>query len=323
LLARGETHIRILDCRASPLFASEPNVEFMQGDVRNPADCERAMKGIDVVFHTVAILSFYTRWSFDVKESVDVTIVGTANILAAAAKAGVKSFIHTSSNAVNFVRNAYWHDADETLPYVTTKTAPCIYGWTKAEAEKLVLAADGRSGMRAVAIRVSGIFGPRDAMVAGSFAVGTPAFVGEGNNLQDFCYVENLVHGHFLAEVGLATKAHEVGGEAFYILGTSAPYCYLLQALSRSFQIPLQPVPLALFCTLSIIFTYVYGFTRGLLPTGLMRTLQIPFFESLISENTYSCAKARRVLGYQPLYTLPVGAEFCAEFFRHRISLTS
>jgi nucleoside-diphosphate-sugar epimerase len=88
------------------------------------------------------------------------------------------------------------------------------YTQTKAEAEQLVLKANGVNGLLTVAVRPSGIFGPGDpmmlpSMVAQARAGKMKAVIGNGQNLWDFTYIDNVVHGHLCAE-----KALEKGSEA-------------------------------------------------------------------------------------------------------------
>uniref|UniRef100_A0A671QNL2 NAD(P) dependent steroid dehydrogenase-like n=1 Tax=Sinocyclocheilus anshuiensis TaxID=1608454 RepID=A0A671QNL2_9TELE len=87
---------------------------------------------------------------------------------------------------------------------------PC----TKIQQEKLVLEACSKDkGFLTVAIRPHGIFGPRDPLLVPILV--DPArrgkmkfIIGDGSNLVDFTYVENVVHGHILAAEHL--KAYHI-----------------------------------------------------------------------------------------------------------------
>src|SRR3979409_1243776 len=71
-------------------------LEYVTGDLRDPAALERAMKGVKRVFHVAADYRLWAKRSKDIYES---TVGGTKNLLAAAEHAGVEQFIYTSTVA--------------------------------------------------------------------------------------------------------------------------------------------------------------------------------------------------------------------------------
>lgn len=109
--------------------------------------------GATCIFHTVAP---------NVKESpppglfYKVNVVGTKTVLAAAAAHRVKKVVYTSS-AGNVYDGTDLVDCDERMPVPEKQSDE--YNRTKAEAEELVLAANGQDGLYTTAIRPAGIFG--------------------------------------------------------------------------------------------------------------------------------------------------------------------
>jgi sterol-4alpha-carboxylate 3-dehydrogenase (decarboxylating) len=81
---------------------------------------------------------------------------GTAAVIAAAVAAGVHKLVFTSSAGVVF-NGADITDIDERLPY--PEVPMDAYNDSKAKAEELVLAANGKGGLLTVALRPAGIFG--------------------------------------------------------------------------------------------------------------------------------------------------------------------
>lgn len=76
---------------------------------------------------------------------------------------------------------------------------------------------NGVNGLLTVAVRPSGIFGPGDpmffpSMVAQARAGKMKAVIGDGQNLWDFTYIDNVVHGHLCAENALE-KGSEAAGK--------------------------------------------------------------------------------------------------------------
>jgi len=88
-------------------------VEIVEGDVRSRADAEKAVKGVDTVFHAAAI---YQDWAPDPTRMYDVNLRGTFSMLEASRRAGVERVIYTAS-IVSIGRPPLGQYADETTPY--------------------------------------------------------------------------------------------------------------------------------------------------------------------------------------------------------------
>lgn len=88
-----------------------------------------------------------------------VNVEGTKTVIAAAVANSISKLVFTSTAGVTFSGHEDMIDIDERLPYITEETAHDTYNLTKALAEKLVLDANGKDGLRTVAIRPAGIFG--------------------------------------------------------------------------------------------------------------------------------------------------------------------
>lgn len=89
------------------------SVEVIEGDVTVRADAERAVAGMDTVFHAAAI---YKDWAPDPTQMYDVNLRGTFNMLEAARRAGVERVIYTAS-IVSLGRPNRGHMGDEGTAY--------------------------------------------------------------------------------------------------------------------------------------------------------------------------------------------------------------
>lgn len=87
-------------------------VEFVEGDVREPRSVQAAVQGCSLVFHVAALYSFWVRPRTLIYE---VNVEGTRNVLQAASAAGVEGVVHTSSVAALGLRPD-GRPADETVP---------------------------------------------------------------------------------------------------------------------------------------------------------------------------------------------------------------
>src|ERR1700747_971694 len=96
LVARGDD-IRVLLRPSSHNRAiGDLSLEYVTGDLRDPNSLDRAVRGIQRVFHVAADYRFWAKRSRDI---YDCNVEGTKNLLAAAKRAGVEQFIYTSTVA--------------------------------------------------------------------------------------------------------------------------------------------------------------------------------------------------------------------------------
>ncbi|QRW12200.1 3-beta hydroxysteroid dehydrogenase/isomerase family protein [Ceratobasidium sp. AG-Ba] len=177
LIARGEAEVAVFD-----IVQRHHDVRFFSGDITNENEVADAIQKANEIY-----------W----KVNVD----GTKAIISAAQANGVRKLVYTSSAGVVF-NGEDLVDVDERLEY--PEVPMDAYNETKAEAEKLVLNANGEKGLLTVAIRPAGIFGPGDRQVMkGLMEVvknGQTKFqIGSNTNLFDWTYVTNVAHAHLLA----------------------------------------------------------------------------------------------------------------------------
>ena len=211
--------VTVFDLRQT--FINE-DITFITGDITDAAQVTRALQNMDLVIHVASPHASCKNPSLLEK----VNITGTQNIIDACVANGVTKLVFTSSGSVVSDGKAHEH-VDETYPVPAEHGD--VYAATKAEAERRVLAADGtpctngskskrKAVLRTVSVRPRGIFGPGDVqffpvLVENAKLGKTKYIIGDGENLADFTFVDNVVHGHLLA----AEHIDEVGGEAFFI----------------------------------------------------------------------------------------------------------
>lgn len=167
-----------------------------------------SLKGIDAVIHSAA---YVEQWG-PFEDFWKVNVEGTAQLLDAARKAGVKRFIFIGTEAALFYGQAMV-DIDESYPY-PKKNSPFPYSRTKAEAEKLVLKANS-SEMQTLSLRPRLIWGPGDKTVLPVLlkmvADGSFSWIDQGNALTNTTHIYNLVHA---IELSLSKGQ---GGRAYFI----------------------------------------------------------------------------------------------------------
>lgn len=168
----------------------------VRGDLDDRAAMQAGCAGCDVVFHCAAHLDHYDPLDVHLR----VTVQGTENTLAAARAAGVKRFIHVSTEAVlgdgkPIVR------ADETRPLPAKPYG--VYPISKGKAESLVIAANGQGGMITIVVRPRFIWGKGDTtllpQIVDAVKSGTYAWVDGGRYLTSTVHIDNCIEGMLLA----------------------------------------------------------------------------------------------------------------------------
>ena len=202
----------------APATMTDPNLRWFQGDVRNFGDVRDAAEGVDVVFHTAAMIETLTYAPDSFVEFVkSVNVDGTQNVLRAAIETGATRLVHTSSIITAPVDQP--PGLGEPSKY---SQAPDLYSTSKVESEKLVLAANGKGGLWTAAIRPGGIYGPgeRNTLIGPlvtSLKQGVPLVVfGKQNTRMDYTYIDNLVDAQIRAAERLVPGS-PVCGQAYFV----------------------------------------------------------------------------------------------------------
>lgn len=193
-LARGEAS-------ASRLAAL--GAEPCLGDLANPDALQAGLRGASHVVHAAALL----RPGGTLTEYRQANVAGTARLLQAARTAGVHRFIQIGAAAVVMGDPAPMHDVTEAAPLRFPAFAPYIT--SKAEAERLVLGADG-SGMTTLVLRPPMIWGrgmPLLDMLTTDIRAGRFLWVDHGTQVTSVCHVANLCDAVLRA---LETEVHGV-----------------------------------------------------------------------------------------------------------------
>jgi dihydroflavonol-4-reductase len=208
LAARGY-HVRALVRR--PL-QSEPlrlaGMEPLVGDLTDRGALERAVAGIDVVYHIAAA---YRQASMRASEYRAVNVTAVQHVIEASAAAGVTRLVHCSTVGVH--GDVEHPPANEDAPM----NPGDVYQDTKVEGERVARETAARTGLAVTIARPSGIYGPGDRRLLKLFrGVARRRFVvlGSGHIFYHLTYVDDLVEGFRLCgEVpGAANRTYILAG---------------------------------------------------------------------------------------------------------------
>jgi 3beta-hydroxy-delta5-steroid dehydrogenase/steroid delta-isomerase len=315
LIERGHK-VRSFDRAPSPL-PQHPKLEVLQGDISDAAVCEAAVDGIDTIIHTAAIIDLMGGASVTEEyrqRSFSVNVGGTENLVHAGQKAGVKRFVYTASNSV-VMGGQNIAGGDETMPYTTRFND--LYTETKVAAEQFVLGQNGVEGMLTCAIRPSGIWGTGDqtmfrklfeSVLKGHVKV----LVGKESVKLDNSYVHNLIHGFILAGEHLVPGG-TAPGQAYFINDAEPVNMFefarpVVEACGEKWPRMRVPAPAVHWAMTSWQRLH---FKFGL-PAPLLEPLAV---ERVSLDNYFSIAKARRDLGYEPLFTTEQAMAECLPYY--------
>lgn len=176
---------------------------FIEGDIRNFLDCQKACTGVDYVLHQAALGSV-PRSLADPITTNEVNISGFLNMLTAARDAEVKSFTYAASSST--------YGDHPGLPKVEDKIGKPLspYAVTKYVNELYADVFSSSYGFKSVGLRYFNVFGRRqdpDGAYAAvipkwtaSMIKGETVFInGDGETSRDFCYIDNTVQANILA----------------------------------------------------------------------------------------------------------------------------
>jgi dihydroflavonol-4-reductase len=214
-LADAGAQLRLLVRPTSDLRNIEDvNAERVQGDLRDPAQFEKALAGCEAVFHVAAD---YRLWVRDPEQMYRSNVEGTRFLLEAARRQGVRRVVYTSSVAtMGFASNGGGNLADEQSP-VSLASMIGHYKRSKFMAEQAALGA-ARSGQDVVVVNPTTPVGERDIKPTPSGRIVVdflkrkfPAYVATGLNLVD---ATECARGHIQAlEKGKSGERYILGGE--------------------------------------------------------------------------------------------------------------
>ena len=206
------------------------DVEVAIGDVTDPESLSRAMAGVETVYHCAADYRLYAR---DPRALYACNVAGTDNLMRAAADAGARRVVHTSSvGALGLSANG--SPADETTP-VRAKSMIGHYKRSKYDAERVAEGWAAR-GFPVVIVNPSTPVGeydvkptPTGQMIVDFLNRRMPAYVETGLNLVD---ARDVAEGHvFAAERGRT-------GEKYILGHRNMTLKEILDALSRLTGLP-------------------------------------------------------------------------------------
>jgi nucleoside-diphosphate-sugar epimerase len=274
----------------------------VEGVLGDAAAASRLLEGADAVVHVAAV---YRTAGHPDSYYREVNVVGTERLLEAAARQGVRRFVHTSTVGVH--GHVVRPPADESAPFAPGD----IYQATKAEAERLALDFHRQRGVPVTVVRPGAIYGPGETRFLKLFraiARGRYAIVGTGRTFYHPVFIDDLVDGFLLA-----LDRPEAVGEPFLVCGPSyVSQAELAALIARHtggrvlpFRIPARPIQ------------WVGDLVEAIcVPLGVEPPLHRRRVDFWTKSRAFTIEKARRLLGYAPKVGLDEGIARTAASYR-------
>ena len=271
---------------------NHPNFRLIEGDIRNPEDCQKAVKGADYVLHQAALGSV-PRSINDPVTTNDVNVSGFLNMLVAARDEKVKRFVYAASSST--------YGDSEALPKVEEVIGKPLspYAITKYVNELYAGIFSTTYGLETIGLRYFNVFG-RKQDPNGAYAAVIPKFVmqfmqlespninGDGNYSRDFTYIDNVIQMNELAMLTQNPQAiNTVYNTACGDRNTLNDLVGYLKEFLAEYNPEIANVPV------------VYGPNRaGDIPHSLA-----------------SIAKAKGMLGYDPKFSMQEGLKVAVQWY--------
>ncbi len=267
----------------------EDQVEFIHGDINDSHAVQKALDGVERVFHQAALASV----PMSLERPLDTNqacVTGTLNMLHWSVQAKVKRFVYAASSSAygdSPTSSKRESDLPQTLsPYAAAKLAGEFYCQSYFHS----------FGLETVGIRYFNVFGPRQdpnspysavipLFVSRILSGEQPSIYGDGLQSRDFTYVANIVRGNILA-----SEVPNIGGRIFNIAdGRRTTLLQLLELLANLLGKEITPV---------------------FLPPRV----------GDVRESLADISQARKVLGYEPIVGLEEGIRQTIDYYRQIVS---
>jgi nucleoside-diphosphate-sugar epimerase len=236
-LAASGARVRVLDDlstgHSENLEEIGGDIEFVRGGLTEPDALERALRGVEVVFHEAAIPSV-PRSVENPIETHRACVDGTFALLVAARNAGVRRVVYAASSSA--------YGDQPTLPKSEEMCPEPLspYAAAKLVGEYYCQVWSRVYGFETACLRYFNVFGPRQdpsshysgvisRFISALASGGRPVIYGDGEQSRDFTYVSNVVDGNLRA----AESPLAVGRVINVATGRQTTLNELLEALKK------------------------------------------------------------------------------------------
>jgi UDP-glucose 4-epimerase len=238
--------VRTLSLDRPPVGLFPDAVEAITGDITVAPLMEEAVRDVDAVVHLAALLHVVNPPESLRREYQRINVNGTANVVEACLKAGLRRLVFFSTIAV------YPYDAKFILSEESLPSPQSYYAESKLAAEKIVLGAKRRDGVPlGTVLRLSAVYGSRIKgnyrRLVHSLANGRFVPLGDGHNRRSLVYDKDVAGAAVLAmrHPAAAGRVYNVSDGQFQTMRQIIEaICVALGRTPPRFALPVGPVRL-------------------------------------------------------------------------------
>ncbi len=269
------------------IFLSNPNYEFIKGDIKDYETCLKACKSVDYVLHEAAWGSVPRSFEMPLFYCEN-NVLGMVNMLEAARICNVKKFVYASSSSV-YGDNKIFPQKEGQEGEVLS-----IYALTKKNNEQWAKQYTTYFGLDTYGLRYFNVFGKRQNP-NGAYAAVIPKFIkqllnnerptinGDGTQSRDFTYVKNVIEANLKA----CLAPSEIAGDVFNIAsGEKEQLIEVYDLLNKALNKNIKPI---------------FGPSR----------------QGDIKNSNADISKAQKYLNYNPQYNFAKGLEETLKWYKN------
>ena len=213
---QGKAEVRVLDNLRSGYRKNSENfdVDFQLGDICDRSAVDKAMEGVDYVFHLAAMISVPESMS-KIAECIQINNLGMLNVLESAAEHGVKKLCFSTSAAI--------YGDNPVVPKIETMfpEPKSPYAITKLDGEYYCKMFTQEGKLQTACLRYFNVFGPRQDPKS-AYAAAVPIFIekalnnedltifGDGEQTRDFVFVKDVVAANAFFAQSEFTGVHNI-----------------------------------------------------------------------------------------------------------------
>lgn len=278
--------------------AQRARFRFREGDIQDPAIAQEVCRGVELVLHQAALCSVPASLENPLRHH-HFNVTGFLCLLIAARDQGVRRVVYASSSSV--------YGDDPVLPKREDRIGRPLSPYAAQKyMDEVYAGVFGRCyGLSTVGLRYFNVFGPRQDPHGAYAAViprwiaalvrGQPVYIhGDGETTRDFCYVANVVQANLLA----ATTEHPEAQRAVFNVGA-----HRQTSLNQLFELLRERLG------------------RAHPAVRQARPVYDDFRPGDVRHSLADIAAARRVLGYEPEYTVADGLDLALEWYLQHLAL--
>lgn len=219
------------------------NISLIEGNILDLEALQRAMKGADIVVHAAAIAGIDTVIKDPVK-TMEVNMIGTANVLKSASENNVSSRVLEFSTSEIFGSMAYRVTEDMNTVAGSAGEARWVYAVSKLAGEHLANAYYKQHGLPTVTVRPFNIYGPGQTgegalqiFIRNALKNEDISIFGDGTQIRAWCYIDDMVECLLLAleDEKAIGQAFNIGNSRAVttIYGLAETICRVLDSSSK------------------------------------------------------------------------------------------